>query len=182
MSNTISVSELKSRIDAGDSIQLIDVRSAGEFAAGHVPKASNIPLEQLETRLGDLQSGTIAVLCQSGTRAGMACEQLSQHRGDLLLVKGGTKAWADAGYSVVKSGATTWALERQVRLVAGLLVLLGTTLSLAVSPLWIGLAIFVGAGLTFAGLTDICGMALILRLMPWNKQATCATIPGGDRR
>ncbi len=169
MAQSISVEELKARLDQGESMHLIDVRSAGEFAAGHVPRAVNIPLEQLPNRVDDLGQGTLAMLCQSGHRAGMACGHLDGVRADVLLVSGGTAAWRAAGYPVVASTSAAWPLERQVRLIAGLLVLMGTLLSLYVHPGWIGLAIFVGAGLTFAGATDICGMAFLLARLPWNR-------------
>lgn len=169
MSEAISVKELAHRIETDPTLQLIDVRSSGEYSTGHVPRAMNIPLEQVETRLDDLGRGPIAILCQSGRRAGMACELLGAHRRNLLLVEGGTGAWIEAGFPVTTSTPSRWSLERQVRLIAGLLVLLGTLLSLLVSQAWIGLAIFIGAGLTFAGLTNICGMAAILALLPWNR-------------
>lgn len=169
MSQTITVRELARRVESDPELQLIDVRSPGEYAAGHVPRALNIPLEQVETRLEDLGSGPIAVLCQSGRRAGMACELLRAHHDNLLLVEGGTSAWMESGLPLAASAASRWSLERQVRLIAGLLILTGTLLSLFVSQAWIGLAIFVGAGLTFAGLTNICGMAAILALLPWNR-------------
>jgi rhodanese-related sulfurtransferase len=172
MSKTITVQDLARRIRSGEPIQLIDVRSAGEYAAGHVPQASNIPLEQLESRLDDLGHQPVAVLCQSGNRAGMACEVLAGHRDDVLLVEGGTSAWQAAGLPVISTTTSKWALERQVRLIAGLLVLAGTILSVLVAPAWIYLAMFVGAGLTFAGLTNVCGMAFILARLPWNRPAT----------
>ncbi|HLO98974.1 MAG TPA: rhodanese-like domain-containing protein [Fimbriimonas sp.] len=182
MNKTISIQDLHDRLAAGEKIQLVDVRSPGEYAAGHVPQAINIPLEQVEARLGDLHGGQVAVLCQSGTRAGMACNILKSSHDGLLLVEGGTKAWIAGGFPVVRSSANTWSLERQVRLVAGLLVLIGTTLAVTVNLSWIGLAMFVGAGLTFAGLTDVCGMAHLLKLMPWKKAASCVTMTAGDQR
>lgn len=165
----MTISDLNSALQRGEAIQLVDVRSAGEYAAGHVPQATNIPLEQIEARLGDFGKSRVAVLCQSGTRAGMACEILRSHHDDLILVEGGTSAWQKAGLPVVKTAASAWSLERQVRAIAGALVLIGTTLSLAVAPGWIYLAMFVGLGLTFAGITNICGMALLLAKLPWNK-------------
>lgn len=169
MITKITAKELADQLERGSAIQLIDVRSAGEYAAGHVPGAMNVPLEQLESRLDDLQQGQVAVLCQSGRRAGIACDTLKDAHRDLLLVEGGTQAWIAEGKPVVRSSAAKWSLERQVRLVAGLMVLVGTVLAVAVHPGWIFLAMFVGAGLTFAGLTDICGMGLLLAKLPWNR-------------
>lgn len=172
MSQTITVEQLARRIEAGDAIQLVDVRSPGEYAAGHVPRATNIPLEQVEARLDDLGHVPIAVLCQSGSRAGMACDALAAHRDDVLLVEGGTDAWVGAGLPLVSTTTSKWALERQVRLIAGLLVLVGTVLSVLITPAWVYLAMFVGAGLTFAGLTNVCGMAFLLARLPWNRPSS----------
>ncbi len=171
MSKTISVQDLARLVGSGEAIQVVDVRSAGEYAAGHVPQATNIPLEQIEVRLDDLGRAPVAVLCQSGNRAGMACEVLAGHHEDVILVEGGTDAWIAAGLPVVSTTTSKWALERQVRFIAGLLVLAGTVLAVLVAPSWVYLAMFVGAGLTFAGLTNFCGMAFLLARLPWNRPA-----------
>lgn len=169
MKQSIQVQELRDLIQSDHSIQVIDVRSRGEFDAGHVPQAVNIPLEQLESRLSDMKPGRIALLCQSGTRAGIACEMLQSHHQNLVIVEGGTEAWERAGLALVASTTNRWSLERQVRLGAGLLVLAGSGLAAAGFKPWIFLPMFVGAGLTFAGLTNICGMALLLSKLPWNR-------------
>jgi rhodanese-related sulfurtransferase len=169
MRKTITVQELNKLIESESRLQLIDVRSPSEFAAGHVPKAINIPLEEVESRVADLDEGPVALLCQSGNRAGMACDRLQGRHPNLLIVEGGTSAWIGAGKPVVACTSSSWSLDRQVRLGAGILVLTGTILSLLVNPAWIGLAMFVGAGLTFAGLTNICGMAFVLAKLPWNR-------------
>jgi rhodanese-related sulfurtransferase len=171
----LTAMELKQRLDAGDRLQVIDVRSAGEFAAGHVPGAVNLPLEQVESRLGDLRgTDPVVLVCQSGQRAEMCKDLIEHHRDDLIVLEGGTTAWQTAGYETVGSSATRWAIERQVRLAAGLLVLTGTVLSVVVAPAWVYLAMFVGAGLTFAGLTNVCGMAAMFAVMPWNKAKKAA--------
>jgi len=178
MRHTINVEELTRLMESNPALKLIDVRSPGEYATGHVPQASNIPLEQVETRLADLGGGPVALLCHSGNRAGMACEILADHHPELLVVEGGTQAWISAGKPVVSSSCTRWSLERQVRLIAGLLVLTGSILALTVSPSWVFVPLFVGAGLSFAGATNICGMASLLAMMPWNQPAkvqSCAS-------
>lgn len=177
MNKSININELATLIKAHEPIQLVDVRSPGEYAAGHVPQAINIPLEQLEARFADLTEGQVAVLCQSGTRAGMACELLNRHHDGLLLVQGGTQAWIDAGKPIVSTTGNKWSLERQVRLLAGLIVLVGTSLAVTVNASWVFLAMFVGAGLTFAGITNICGMALLLGKLPWNKANNVCLTP-----
>lgn len=87
-----------------------------------------------------------------------------------MNVEGGTQAWNQAGLPVVR-GKKAISLERQVRIAAGLLVVTGSVLGCFVSPHWIGLSAFVGAGLTFAGITDTCGMGMLLARMPWNQVA-----------
>jgi hypothetical protein len=103
----------------------------------------------------------------------MAAGLLEPCHRQIRVLEGGTKAWIDAGLPVVASVRTRWSLERQVRLGAGLLVLAGAILALTVNPGWLFLCGFVGLGLTFAGLTDICAMGIILGKMPWNKLSQC---------
>lgn len=169
MDNRISVAELRKLLESDSAVHLVDVRSADEFASGHVPRATNIPLEEIEARIDDLGS-RVVVLCKSGNRASMACELLRAHHPDMILLEGGTQAWAQAGLPLAtSSGRVRWSLERQVRLVAGLIVLTGTLLSLFVNANWIYLAVFAGVGLTFAGATDLCLMASLLAKLPWNR-------------
>lgn len=169
MNQSISIEQLESLMRTATDLQLVDVRSPGEFATGHVPQAVNIPLEQLESRFDDLGPGRIAVLCQSGNRATMACEQLSHRHPEVLVVEGGTNAWIASGHPVVASAANRWSIERQVRLIAGAIVLTASLLAVFVSPGWAFVSAFVGAGLTFAGISNWCGMASLLASMPWNR-------------
>ena len=169
----ISVAPLSTLLrpkEAFQRFQWIDVRSPGEFAAGHIPGAVNIPMEQIEARIDDLAVGVpIVLVCQAGKRARMVAGLIDPCRSDVTVLDGGTSAWAAAGLPLVASLKSRFSLERQVRLIAGLLVLMGVILSLAVSHNWIFLCALIGAGLTFAGLTDICLMAGLLTRMPWNK-------------
>ena len=166
--------------------QWVDVRSATEFAAGHVPGAVNIPMEQAESRLGDFSpSLPIVLICKSGARAGMVSAIVGQCRPDVSVLEGGTDAWAKTGFPLVVSSKTRWSLERQVRLIAGLIVLLGAGLAVALDGRWVYLAGFVGLGLTFAGLTDICAMGILLGKMPWNAARECKapmTVVSSDTR
>jgi rhodanese-related sulfurtransferase len=152
------------------AVQLIDICSPTEYAAGHVPGAINIPMEQIESRIADLSPRSpVVLICKSGQRAAATAKLVESRRQDVLVLDGGTRAWGATGAPVVASTRTRWSLERQVRLGAGLLVLFGVVLSLFRDRAWIALSAFVGLGLTFAGLTDICGMAFLLAKMPWNK-------------
>ncbi len=169
----VTAQEAMRALQSGELAQVIDVRSPDEYATGHIPGAVNVPLDEIETRLGDLvRSGSVLVVCQSGQRAEMACELVGRGHDELVRLEGGTDAWLQAGGPVVASRKVRWSLERQVRLGAGLLVLIGVTLGFLAHPGWFGLAGFIGAGLTFSGLTGFCGMAKILALMPWNRAAS----------
>ncbi len=173
MDSAVLVSQLRNR-PSGVAL-LVDVRSGSEFASGHIPGAINIPMEEIEARLDDLDVNLpIILICQSGKRARMSASLLEPCQRQIAVLEGGTKAWIQAGLPVVASVRTRWSLERQVRLGAGLLVLAGVILALTANPRWVFLCGFVGLGLTFAGLTDICAMGIILGKMPWNRRRQCA--------
>jgi rhodanese-related sulfurtransferase len=174
MTPSITVADLRT---LSTSAQLIDVRSPSEFASGHIPGAVNIPMDQIESRLADLSSDPIILICQMGKRARMTASLLDPCQRLISVLDGGTNAWLQAGLPIVRTAKTRWSLERQVHLGAGLLVLTGVVLALTVHPYWIGLSAFVGAGLSFAGLTDICPMAELLARLPWNSQSHCK-LPG----
>lgn len=171
----VGISHVKDLHEAGEPVQLIDVRSPAEYAAGHVPGAINIPMDQIEGRLADVDvRRPLVLVCQSGKRAAMTAELLKPLGHDLLVLQGGTAAWSQAGHPVVGSQSTRWSLERQVRFGAGLIVLSSVILGLTVNPLWFGLTAFAGAGLTFAGLTNFCLMGSVLAKMPWNQAKASA--------
>lgn len=169
----ISPKQLFDAVKGGASVELIDVRTPVEFREVHVDFARNVPLDRLagaNIAAGrDASSQPLYVICRSGARGKQACEKL-QAAGyrNVVNVEGGTMAWDQAGLPVVR-GQKTISLERQVRIAAGSLVLIGSALGYLVSPYWIGLAGFVGAGLIFAGVTDTCGMGMLLARMPWNQ-------------
>ena len=167
--NEITTSELREAAKRVLGAQCVDVRSASEYASGHLPGAVNIPLEQIEARLDDLSRDVpLVLICQSGKRARMVARLLEPFRKDVMILNGGTSAWVHAGLPLVVNAKTRWSLERQVRLAAGLLILFGAVLAMSVNPLWLYLSGFIGVGLTFAGLTDFCPMAVLLEKMPWN--------------
>jgi rhodanese-related sulfurtransferase len=153
----------------------VDVRSASEFASGHIPGAVNIPMDQMESRQDDLgRDLPIVLVCQAGQRARMAAGLLEPCQRQVAVLEGGTKGWIEAGFPVVASVRTRWSLERQVRLGSGLLVLTGAVLALTLNSLWVVLCGFVGMGLSFAGLTDICAMGIVFEKMPWNRRKQSA--------
>lgn len=182
MKTCISPIEANGKDGVAQPVQKIDVRSASEFAAGHVPGAVNIPLDEIESRIGDISiDHPVLLICQSGKRAAMAAELLERCPVEIALLEGGTKAWAAAGLPLVRSVRSRWSLERQARLIAGLLVVTGIALSLIVHPAFVVLSVFVGLGLTFAGATDICAMGMLLAKMPWNRAAQCALVKRSEQ-
>jgi rhodanese-related sulfurtransferase len=173
---TIKINELK-EIEHGS--QCIDVRSATEFATGHLPGAINIPLDQLEGRLKDLDMDRkLLLVCQSGGRARLAAAVLERHGKDVMVLQGGTAAWIKEELPVVATVRNRWSLERQARFGAGMLVVVGVVLGNLVGAKWDLLAGFAGMGLLFAGLTDICPMGILLGKLPWNR-ASHDAVPSG---
>ena len=170
---TIRPAELGARLRDGHSVLLVDVRTPSEFREVHARNAVNRPLERFDARAVADEfadpSQPIHLLCRSGSRARSALEALRKAGVEhAFVVDGGTEAWTDAGLPTVH-GKRSMSLERQVRIVAGALVVLGVVLGAVHHIAWTGLAGFVGAGLVFAGVTDTCGMALLLARMPWNQ-------------
>ena len=170
----IKPQELAERCTEAKKIDLIDVRTPVEYREVHVEIARNIPLDQLDpaalmqTRNGSANE-PLYVICRSGSRGQQACEKfLKAGFSNVVNIDGGTMACLEAGLPVVR-GKAAISLERQVRIAAGSLVLLGAVLGWFLHPAFIGLSAFVGAGLVFAGITDTCGMGLILARMPWNQ-------------
>lgn len=167
MTVTISPADARARLSAG--ARLIDIRSPAEFAREHVPGSLNIPQDQLAS--ADLPGGPLIFTCRSGARTGGCARQIAERAGPTAaILEGGIAAWAAAGLPVDVDRSRPIDLMRQVQITAGSLVLLGVLLSLLAHPAFLGLSAFVGAGLTFAGLSGWCGMARLLALMPWNRQ------------
>jgi rhodanese-related sulfurtransferase len=170
---TISPRQLADLCKSGQ-IDLIDVRTPVEYRELHATAARNVPLDRLDpVAVMQARNGSkdepLYVICRSGSRGRQACERfLAAGFPGVVNVEGGTLAWAECGLPVVR-GRTAISLERQVRIAAGLLVLLGALLGWLVHPAFVGLAALVGAGLVFAGITDTCGMGLLLARMPWNQ-------------
>ena len=166
---TISPARLDGLRRGGAAVELIDVRTPAEFREQHAAGARNVPLDRLAPDALEKSAGPLYVICRSGGRAEQACRKLiaAGHAG-AVSVEGGTLAWERAGLPVVR-GKKAVSLERQVRIAAGALVLLGAVLALAVSEWFALLPAFIGVGLVFAGVTDTCGMGMLLARMPWNQ-------------
>lgn len=173
---TITPEEIAKLREAGRPVDLVDVRSPVEFREVHAERARSVPLDALDPRAvmasrGDAAGGPVYLICRSGARSRKAAE-LFREAGfdDVASVEGGTAAWERAGLPVVR-GEKVVSLERQVRIAAGSLVAIGTALGAFVHPAFLAVPGFVGAGLVFAGVTDTCGMAMVLARMPWNRTA-----------
>ena len=173
---SVSVHELQSLLSTPGSVDLIDVRTPGEFAAFHVPAARSVPLDSLDcasllaTREKASASAPLYILCHSGARAQKAADKFVRAGFDqYVVVDGGTAAWTAAGLPVVRGTGRVISLDRQLRIVMGALILTGVLLSRFVNPAWIWLSAFVGCGLIFAGLTNICPMLSLISRMPWNR-------------
>jgi rhodanese-related sulfurtransferase len=174
--NSITPSALQALLAVNPQLPLLDVRTPSEFDEVHVTGAFNEPLSDLKPKAlveaGRLpQDQPIYLLCRSGARASKAAEKFAAEGfSHALVVEGGTQAWYEAGFPVTRGESKVISLERQVRIAAGALVLSGVLLSFFVHPAFIFLSGFVGAGLIFAGITDWCGMGLLLAKAPWNQR------------
>ncbi len=167
-----TVHDVNQMLEAGGECQVIDVREFSEFNNERIADAQLMPLSNFEKQADEIDhSKPVYLMCRSGGRARKPADRLAA-RGftDIHVVDGGMMAWKGADLPVVKGDSKVWSLERQVRFTAGMLVLLGVVLAAIVHPYFIAISAFAGAGLTFAGTTDWCGMALLLAKMPWNKQ------------
>ena len=164
---------LRKAVQRGASgLVVVDVRSPGEFAAAHIRGSYNVPLDALPevaSRLSTLRDETVALVCRTGVRAGQA-EAILRGAGvdSARVLAGGVEDWEQAGLPLDR-GRGTWSIERQVRAIAGGLVLTGVLGSVFVNRKLLWLSGFVGGGLLFAGLTDFCGMAMLLMRLPFNR-------------
>lgn len=154
-----------------EDLHLVDVREYAEFAGGRVDGAKLMPLGEIEKRHTELDhSKPIYVMCRTGNRSGQAQKKLKNLGFENVInVAGGFESWKKQDLPFERDEKAPWALERQVRFVAGLFVLIGFLLSVFVHPYLIGISVFIGAGLVFSAVTDTCTMGMILLKMPWNR-------------
>lgn len=174
--DSILAVELQKRLADGEPVAVIDVRTPVEYDEVHARSAVNIPLDRVTKETlaaaGCVECGrAVYLLCRSGQRATKAAEKLlACGFAQPVVVAGGTLAWIEAGLPVTRGKSQVISLERQVRIAAGAIVFTGALLAWFVHPNFIWLAGFVGAGLVFAGVTDYCGMGLLIAKMPWNRR------------
>ena len=171
-SHSITPKELFDLVSQGNATNLIDVRTPTEYQEIHVDIAKNIPLDRLNPSALGLDPSAkdpVYVICRSGARGSQACQSLLRSGlSNVVNVEGGTMAWASGGLPVIR-GKKAVSLERQVRMVAGSLILTFSVLAYVHDPRWAILAGLMGAGLLHAGLFDSCMMGLCLAKMPWNQ-------------
>ncbi|MDO0909535.1 rhodanese-like domain-containing protein [Streptomyces sp. DT2A-34] len=180
----LDVDEARSRLPG---LTVLDVRTPGEYATGHLPDALNIPLDRLKSALPTLRripGGQLLVVCASGARSENACRVLAEHGVRAMTLTGGTQGWARRGHELHRptvASRATWSMERQVRFTAGAIVLTGLGLGL-LHPAWQLLSAGVAGGLVFSALSNTCGMAALLSKLPHNRprpadlEATLATL------
>jgi rhodanese-related sulfurtransferase len=175
VSPVIAPDQLAMLMRTHPALRLLDVRTPGEYTAVHVAGSYNVPLDQLSEHAEEIRAveAPVVLICRSGQRARKAETALaSAGMANLHVLDGGLQGWEAAGLPV-RRGAARMSLERQVRIAAGGLAAVGGLLGLLVSPLFAVVPLLVGSGLVFAGVTDTCGMAMLLAKLPWNRTAEC---------
>lgn len=172
----VTPAELHDLLQRQPAIRLLDVRTPGEYETVHIAGAYNVPLDLLGEHgreIGAMVAEPVVLVCQSGQRARKAEDALrGSGMPNVHVLDGGVAGWVAARLPVVR-GTERLSLERQVRIAAGGLAAAGAILSLLVDPLFALVPAFVGSGLVFAGVTNFCGMAMLLAKLPYNRPATC---------
>jgi rhodanese-related sulfurtransferase len=170
-------------LERGEAM-LIDVREPDEHAREHIAGVRLAPLSRFDPQALSNERGRIAVFhCSSGNRTTQAAARLlGAGFADAYQLEGGIQGWKRAGLPVIADRRAPLPIMRQVQIVAGSLVLLGIVLALLVSPWFMALSAFVGAGLIVAGVTGFCGMANLLLHMPWNRSREAPATPLGTGR
>lgn len=183
ISQDISAQAFINVCQSGKAPLVIDVRTPAEVAQEFLPGCVNLPLHEVTVeKVQQLLKETgepveLYILCASSQRSKMAVKQISEGvEANLWVVEGGLQALKRAGADIKKGEGKVISLERQVRIAAGSLVLTGVVLGSFVSSGFYGLSAFVGAGLVFAGITNTCGMGLLLARMPWNRKGTQSNV------
>jgi len=175
LTDTVDVATVRSLQQSEPRVRIIDVRSGGEFETVHIPGSYNVPLSTLAEHANDLADVEypVVLVCQTGGRAVQAHAELSAAGKQALhILEGGMAAWQSEGGEVIRGTNQRWAMDRQVRLVAGSLVLTGLAASVLL-PRAKWLAGGVGAGLTYSAVSNTCAMAAMLGKLPYNSGDDC---------
>lgn len=147
------------------------MREPDEYAREHIPGARLVPLSAFNPADFDGEHDKVGVFhCNSGNRTGQAAaELLNTSFSEVYHLTGGIQGWKKAGLRINSNKRAPLPIQRQVQITAGSMVVLGVVLGVLVNPWFYALSAFVGAGLTFAGVTGTCALATILGVMPWNR-------------
>ena len=179
---TISVEEGRRRLESTEeSWRLLDVRRPEEYRAVRIEQSLNIPLDSLASRLAEVvgSEARLILSCRSGARATTAANILmAAGERQVTVMRESMIGWEKAKYPVIRERVPV-SLERQVRAIAGSLVLIGTLLAIFVSPWFLAIPLFVAGGLLFAGVTDSCMMGMLLMKLPYNRKAMAPPAVGG---
>lgn len=171
----IDVATLSAMLQADADTRILDVRTGGEFETAHIPGSYNVPLNTLVEHLDEFSrlEHPMVLVCQSGGRAGQAHNALSSAgKSSLQVLDGGMNAWIAAGKTLTAGDKARWALDRQVRLTAGLVSIIAVVLSLLVSwTVWFAAA--VGIGLVYMAVADTCPVSPLMAKLPWNRTKPC---------
>lgn len=173
--DTITTAQLRELMLQDPLVRVLDVRTGGEFDGVHIPGSFNVPLDTLGEHAKDLADveHPVVLVCKSGARASQAHAELTiAGKQRLHLLAGGMDAWEASGGDVVRGSSTKWALDRQVRFVAGGISLVALLVSI-VAPRAKWLAGGVAFGLTFSAATNTCAMGNVLSKLPYNKSDNC---------
>jgi rhodanese-related sulfurtransferase len=173
--DTITAVTLQQLLGDDPEVRILDVRTGAEFETVHIPGSYNVPLDTLGEHARDLAAvdHPVVLVCQSGGRASQAHRKLAAEGKETLhILDGGMSAWQAAGGDVVHGATGRWAMDRQVRLVAGSLVVAGVVVGAALpGAQWLAAA--VGAGLVYSALSNTCAMATVLSKLPYNRTERC---------
>lgn len=171
--NKITAGDAAALLDDGKAV-LIDIRESDEFAREHVPGAHHVPLSGFDVADFPDDRDKVAIFhCASGARTAEAAPHiLGTAFAEVYQLDQGLAGWKKAGLKTLVNRKMPISIQRQVQMTAGLMVLIGVVLGFTISPWFFALSGFVGAGLTFAGLSGTCAMANLLALMPWNRPVT----------
>ena len=166
------ISPEKARALITEGAVLVDIREADERARSFIAKSVHMPLSKINTSEIPASAKAVVFHCKSGNRTAVNAGKLGAKTPvDAYILDGGIDGWAAAGLPTVTDAKQPIEIMRQVQITAGSLVLLGIVLGALVSPGWLALSAFIGAGLVFSGASGTCGMAKALAWMPWNKRA-----------
>ncbi|WP_017609780.1 rhodanese-like domain-containing protein [Nocardiopsis xinjiangensis] len=182
--SSTDVPSVRALLERDPGTLVVDVRTPAEYESSHIDGSVNLPLGRAEPHLERLAAdarGPMVLVCQAGPRAEQFRDRLAEAGSThATVMAGGMNAWEADGAPVVR-GRERWALERQVRLVAGSIVLLSVLASLVWQPtVWV--AAFIGAGLTFAAVTNTCGMAMALSKLPYNQPRNAVDVDASVNR